>query len=451
MSDPPERGPTRELATWAVESDLAVAGHDVRAEASRTLLNWIGCAVGGSDDDAVRTALDALGPFSGPPGASLLGRRERLDPLHAALLNGIGSHVFDYDDTHIETAVHPGGPVLAAILALAEHRPCTGAAFADALIAGVEVEIRVARCVQPAHYDDGWHITGTVGGIGAAAAASRLLGLPPPQAAQAMGIAATQAAGFREMFGSMCKSLHVGRAAQGGLAAALLAASGFTSSEQSLEAPRGFAHVLAGTRDLDQLTAGLGRNLEILRNSYKPFPCGLVVHPAIDACLQLQAEHRFEPDAIAAVRLGVHPLVPDLCGIRAPGDELEGKFSIFHAAAVALVRGRAGMDEFSDEGVTDPAVVSMRERVSFEVREGLARTQVEVELELRDGERIFKRLEHVLGGLERPLSDQAIADKVHDLCDRLLGAEKTAALIDRCRDLDSLEDAAAVARAAVPH
>src|SRR6266851_3342201 len=205
----------------------------VDKEAHRTLLNWVGCAIGASQHPTVKAALAAVMELAPNAQATLLGRAERVDMASAALLNGITSHTFDFDDTHLKTIIHPTGPVASALLALAEHRPVSGEAFIHAFVLGAEVECRIGNAVYPSHYDIGWHITGTAGVFGAAAAAGRLLGLTEQQLVWALGIAATQASGLREMFGSMCKPLHVGLAARNGLQAALLAQQDFTSAAQS--------------------------------------------------------------------------------------------------------------------------------------------------------------------------------------------------------------------------
>ncbi len=198
----------RRLFRFLAEKSLSgeARGEDlpdgVRKEATRTLLNWVGCAVGGSRHETVDTAISALSPFSGPAQATVLGRHERMDVLHAALMNGISSHIFDFDDTHLRTIIHPAGPVASAILALAEYRSVTGAEFLNALVLGAEVECRIGNAVYPAHYDVGWHITGTVGPFGAAAAVGKLLHLNEQQMVWALSLAATQPVGLREMFGT---------------------------------------------------------------------------------------------------------------------------------------------------------------------------------------------------------------------------------------------------------
>src|SRR5215213_2869039 len=235
---------TRTLARFIVNSRYEDIPQPIRHEASRALLNWLGCAIGSSHHETIECMLAALKPFSGPPQATVVGRADRLDILNAALVNGVSSHVADYYDTHAKT-IHPSAPVLPALLAYAELERVTGAELVHAFVLGVEAEERIGISVFPEHYNTGWHITGTAGVFGAAAAIGKLLKLNEQQMCWAFGIAATQSSGLREMFGSMCKSFHPGHAAQSGLTAALLASKGFTSSERAIEAPRGWANVLS--------------------------------------------------------------------------------------------------------------------------------------------------------------------------------------------------------------
>src|SRR5579862_8148999 len=226
---------TQTLASYIVTSRIESVPDDVRHEARRAIVNYVGCALGGSVDTAVDRAIQAFGPYSGKPTASILGRSERMDPLHASLMNGISSHAYDYDDTTPKNYIHPTSPVASALFAYASANPVSGRDFMEAFILGFEAESRIGNAVYPAHYDVGWHITGTAGVFGAAAAIGKLLGLSVQQMIWAIGLAATQAAGIREMFGSMAKALHPGRAAQNGYAAALLAQAGFTSGIHGLE------------------------------------------------------------------------------------------------------------------------------------------------------------------------------------------------------------------------
>jgi len=440
---------TRTLARFLATARPEDVPPVIRHEAKRALLNWLGCAIGSARHETIECAVAALQPFFGPPQAAILGRSERADILNAALVNGTSSHVLDFDDTHAR-AIHPSAPVLPALLAFAEWRPTTGADLLHAFILGVEAEERVGLSVFPEHYTIGWHITGTAGVFGAAAAAGRLLGLDEKRMCHALGIAATQSAGLREMFGSMCKPLHPGNAARNGLAAALLAARGFTSSEQSIEAPRGFGHVLSTKFDPAVITEGLGAHWELANNMYKPFACGLVVHAVIDGCIDLARTHDLKPDAIASVALRVNPLVLELTGKREPRSGLEGKFSVFHAAAAALVHRAAGEAQFSDACVLAPEVGALRGRVSATVDSTVRKTEAHVALRLADGRVLEKHVEHALGTLERPMSDADLEAKFRGLVDGILPRAQADRLITRCWAADTLKDASELARLAVP-
>jgi 2-methylcitrate dehydratase PrpD len=438
---------TKALARRVVQSryeDLPVVA---RHEASRALLNWLGCAVAGSRHETVDRALAAILPFAGAGQAGIPGRGERLDILNAALVNGISSHVLDFDDTQAE-AIHPSSPVLPALLALAEWRGFSGAELAHAFVLGVEVECRIGRSVFPQHYDAGWHITGTAGVFGAAAAAGKLLGLNEQQMAWALGMAATQSAGLREMFGSMCKCLHPGRAAQNGLHAALLAREGFTSSEHGLEAPRGFGHVLSSRFNPEVITEGWGGHYELLSNMYKPFACGLVVHGVIDGCIQLRDEYRLRPALIDRVDLEVAPLVLELTGKTDPQTGLEGKFSVFHAAAVAIADGVAGETQFTDERVRDTEVAGLRKKVHVVADGALLWTQARISIRLRDGRVLGSHVLHPLGSLERPMSDADLEAKFLALAGDIIGVQKCEELRSLCWGLTDLPDAGVLVRAA---
>lgn len=440
--------PTSQLANYLVTARYADLPQPVRHEACRALLNWLGCAIGSSRHDTVERALAAVKPFSGPPQAAVLGRSERLDCLHAALVNGISSHVLDFDDTHAR-AIHPSAPMLPALLAFTEWRGLSGKEFLNAFVLGVEAEERIGLSVFPEHYTIGWHITGTAGVFGAAAAIGKALALDERQMRWAIGIAATQSAGLREMFGTMCKSLHPGRAAQNGMTAALLAEKNFTASERGVEAARGFAHVAAPRFDPEVITADLGTRYEILSNMYKPYACGLVVHAAIDGCIALSREHALKPEDIERVELTVSPLVMELTAKRKPQSSLEGKFSVFHAAAIGIIHHAAGEEQFSDAVVRDPQVVALRDRVTAVEDPAIGRTEARVAIVLKDGRTLSRHVEHALGSIKRPMSDADLEAKFRALVSGILSDARAKELIAACWSLESLPDAREIARLAV--
>ena len=440
---------TRALARFVVRSRPEDIPASARCEAVRTLVNWLGCALGGSHHETIGIALEALTPFAGAPQASVLGRRERLDCLNAALVNGMSAHVLDFDDTHLRTLLHPGVAIAPPLLALAERTPLAGRDFLHTLVLGVDVASRIANAIYTAH-NVNWYITGTAGVFGAAAAAGKVLGLDEQRMSWAFGIAATQAAGLREMAGTMCKSFVHGRAAQNGMSAAFLAAHGFTSSERAIEASRGFASVLAPEHRLEEITAGLGERYEILLNTYKPHACGVVAHPVIDGCVHLRAAHLLESIEVASIALRVHPLALKLAGIREPRGGLESKWSIYHSAAVALCDGAAGEHQYTDERVRDPAVVGLREKVSAQADESLREDEAHVKVVLADGRAFERHVDHAAGSADNPMSDRALDAKFRALAEGVLPGERIDRLLGKCRSVENLENVAELARLAVP-
>jgi len=373
----------------------------------------------------------------------VLGRSEKLDMCNAALVNGITSHTFDFDDTHLKTIIHPAGPVASAVLALAEHQGLSGRDVLDALVLGIDVACRVGNTMYPDHYDRGWHITGSTGMLGAAAACARLLRLNAEQTAMALGIAASQPVGLREQFGTMTKPFHPGGAARAGLMSALLASKGFTSSSKALEAPRGFIQVASDKRAWNEITDELGSRFEISFNTYKPFACGIVIHPSIDACVQLR-ERGVTPDQVEKIDLRVHSLVLELTGKKEPKDGLQGKFSVYHGCAAGLIYGRAGEDEFSDAVVTDPLVVQTRNKVQAVVDDSIDEAAVRVSALLKNGERVDVHVEHAIGSLQKPLTDAQLQDKFNALVVPVLGQARADEITRTCWRLGSVADVRAL-------
>ncbi|CRG89225.1 hypothetical protein PISL3812_06261 [Talaromyces islandicus] len=463
---------TAHLASWSVNLTYSQLPKDVIDAAIRTFYNWAGCAVGGSNHPTTTTAAKALEPFFGQPAASLLGVGKRsVDAQHAALLNGIASHVHDYDDTHLDTIIHPAGPVASALLAVAEWKGgIPGQDFLLALVCGIETECKVGLAVWPEHYDIGWHITSSTGSIGAAVAVSKLLSLSVEQTAHAIGIASTQIIGLREMFGSDTKSFHSRRAAQSGVLAAVLAQQGYTSSGQALEAKRGWANVVGATKEDVQvnLNRWLGLSAkdsqeqddfglaggqspgrwETLRNSFKPYPCGIVIHPVIDGCCQLHSEFNrlgLSSESIQQVQVTVHPLVMELTGKTAPRDGLEGKFSFYHGGAIGLLYGKATPDEYEDHIVQDPTVVAIRGRIQGTMDPKLRPDEAKIVLTMNDGVVLEKHVEHAVGSLNVPLDDEFLENKFQNQCAKVLANVDTAS--NACWNIAEVKDVSEIAKA----
>jgi 2-methylcitrate dehydratase PrpD len=448
MKKPPsaEPGITASLAReLAARRDRELPGA-VISHAKTHFLNALALAISAAGQAPVQDAVK-LGRLVGGPGTCPVpGRIERLDLPSAALAIGIAAHVDDFDDTHLATVIHPSAATLAAVLPLALSVEASGAAALAAFTWGCEVQLRVGLAMSPSHYDAGWHITGTAGVIGAAAAAGLLLGLDEPALASALAIAASSTVGQREGFGTMTKALHAGKAAGNGLFAALLARDGFTGPHDALEAPRGYFHVLAAESDDRIVMRGLGETWHLFDNAVKPYPCGIVAHPVIDAGRALRARGT---DVHRVRRLLVHcnPLVPDLMGNLDPADGLQARFSAIHGLAVGLLDDTVALASYTDERVRRKDVIDIRSRTELVPAPSCARDAVSVTAELDDGSSVTVDIDHARGSLDRPLTSDEVRAKVDALLEPVLpdrGADVVAAVAEMTTSPDLRRLAAAM-------
>jgi 2-methylcitrate dehydratase PrpD len=436
------------ISRFLVRSSWEDVPQSVRHEATRTLVHWVGCAVGGCAHDTVERAVRAQIAMACGGSARVFGRGELLSAPAAACVNGISSHVLDFDDTQLgPTNVHPTGPVASALFALAELKHLTGADFLHALILGIEIECRLANVVFSSA-NRGWHVTGAVGTLGAAAACAKALRLDEQQTMYALGIGTTQIIGLREMFGTMCKSLHTGRAADNGLISAMLAAEGYTAPSTAIDGIAGYAQVVNGPLNLSGLVKDLGNSFEISKLSYKPYACGIVMHPSIEACLEMRRERPRVAEELVAVELRVHPDVMTATGKRDPESGLETKFSIYHAVAAALRHGIAGEAAFSDSMAVDPEVVALRDRVVAIPDAGIRKDEVHAIFKLTEGS-AERHVAHAIGSVHRPMSDADIGCKFETLACERLGKKGSSELLSRCWAVSRLDDVRSILAAAV--
>lgn len=411
----------------------------LRREATRSLLNHIGCALGVARDEAVRTALEVMRPFSGAPVATVIGQAARLDPMGAAFVNTIASNLLDYDDTHLATVIHPSAPVAPAVLALAEQGGHSGQAVLHAFLLGAEVECRIGLGVSPGHYDRGWHITSTCGTFGAAAACAKLLDLSAEQCWHALGIAASQAAGIVENLPTAAKNVGMGNAARNGMLAALFAERGYRAAPAAIEGPLGWARATGDVPDLAAIAGDLGTRWEMARNTYKPYPAGIVFHAVIDACLALRARHAAPPEAITRVTVAGDALLLAR-GDREVRNERDARVSIHHCAALGFLRGTAGVRDFEAEAVADPALRAFRAKVRAVQDPALPRGAARVTVEWADGMSDSETVLAARGSAERPLSDEELAAKF--AANAALGGfgDSAAAQVAAIRELEEAPD-----------
>lgn len=420
-------GLTAQVAEFGVSIKVGDVPEDVRKLARRSILDGLGLAVAGSGSEAAVISRQEIAGYGAlAQESSVLGTQVRLPRRFAAFLNGLAMHADDYDDTQLAVAVdrvyglltHPTAPVLPAVLAIAERDERTGTDVLLAYLVGVEVETKVAEAIDPRHYDDGFHSTATAGAIGAGAAAARILGLGVSETRTALGIAASQAAGLRENFGTMTKPFHAGRAAESGVLAASLAAQGFTAAQNILEARRGFFRAAGGGFDRSTIDGRLGAPWTFADPgiSIKPHPSGSLTHPAMGALLDLIEREKITADQVVRVRLGTNRHMPNALIHHRPINGLQAKFSMEFCLAILLLERRAGLAEFTDEVVNRPDVRAMIERIVFEADpaadEGGFREMTSlVEIELTDGRVLRARAEFGKGSPANPLRDDELIDK----------------------------------------
>jgi 2-methylcitrate dehydratase PrpD len=408
------RSVTTDFCAAMLDAAASPLPPDVSRAARRTLLNVLGTAASAAGSPAVTVLLAAAAEQGSAGDVQVPGLASTLDPYWGALVTGTAAHLDDFDDTHLATVIHPGAATLATVLSLASETAPSGAAFLGAFAAGCEAQLRIGNAISPAHYDHGWHITGTCGVFGAAVAASALLGLDAEAASRALSLAATMTLGHREAFGSMTKPLHAGKAAANGVLATRLAAGGLSAPPDPL-GPGGVLEVLAATVDRD----ALGRGWELELNTFKTYPCGVVAHAAMDGAIAVS--DRIDPAEITAITLRCHPLVPELMGTLHPADGLRSRFSARHGVAAGLLFGRAGLPEFSDAVATAPEVARLRALITLDPDPGMARDAAILRIETRSAEPVEVRVEHTRGSIARPLTDDELQDKVQTLVTPVLG------------------------------
>src|ERR1700726_5024436 len=420
--------------------DLSVAAMH---QARRGVLDWIGCALAGSGHKTITTLVDVLQETSGRPQATVLGRKLKLGLRDAPLANGQMGHVLDYDDTHMGGVVlHTSSPVLAALFSLAERAPVSGADLMLAYAVGFEAGIRAGR-TAPGHHKGGWHLTGTLGSMAAGVAAGKLIGLDTQKLTYAMGIAATQAGGMQQNRGTMCKSFHAGKAAQNGVLAALLAERGFDSTQEIIEGRKGFCRIYSDTAAPEQLTAGLGESWLIETNGHKPYACGVVLHPLIDAVIALRNREAIDPPHVSEIALRVHPLVLSITDVVDPSTGLQSKFSTVHSAAVALIDGAAGVAQYSDAKAADSAVAALRRKVKAVADDTLRKDEAYAAITV-GGRRHDVHIAHASGTADNPMSDAAIEAKFMANATPIIGGERAERARDFVQSLETQPDVCAL-------
>jgi 2-methylcitrate dehydratase PrpD len=408
---------TQKLAAFVANTTWQDIPAAVRHEAKRSLLNYFACAIAGSKEPVIENNLTTLARFSGPSTCSLIGRMEQVDMLLASYLNAMIANVFDFDDTHQDTVIHPTAPVAPGLFAHAEVHGCDGKSLLKAFVLGGEIECRIGNSVSPSHYSNGWHITSTCGTFGAAAGIGALLLQDQERLVWAFGNAAAQTAGIVETLGTMSKSVGVGNAARNGVLSALLARNHCAGPADPLTGKNGFVNVFSHSPNPVCLTEGLGEEWEIAKNTYKPYPAGIVLHPVIEACIRLHRDKGIRCQDVAEIELAGHPLLQQRADRPDVGTGRLAQVSAQHAIAVALLYGKAGLAEFSDEAAIRTLREQTRPKVTFIDDDSIPVEAADIIVRTHDGKRHEYAIRAAKGSLENPMTDEDLENKLAELAE----------------------------------
>lgn len=433
---------TSRFAEFVSSVDVPAAA---RAAARDAVQDTVGVALAGAGEPAARIVQRVTRADGGSGACSVLGTALTAGPTYAALANGTAAHALDFDDMCWVSLAHPSAPLVAAGLAAGEAAGASGRTLLDAYVVGFEVECALGVTMNPAHYEQGWHCTSTIGTLGAAAAAARVMGLDAGATGRALSIAASEACGLKENFGTMVKPLQGGLAARNGVLAALLARESFTASERAIDGPQGFLVAMRSAgRDLAKAIEGLGRRWEIVEGgiTVKLYPSCAATHPTIDTLIDLRREHDIDPAAVEAVEVDVDPVTPTVLIHARPASGLEAKFSLHYCAAAALASGRVGIDTFEDAAMRAPAVARLVPRVTMRADARLGRespplTEARVTVRLADGRALERFVRGARGYPERPASSEELDRKFVTCARRAVPVEAAEGALDTLRVLET--------------
>lgn len=425
---------TRELARFAVNTNYDALPPKVRHEGVRAFTNFLGCAAGGAPEPVCAKLIESMNEFNGKADSIVIGSKFKFDALNAAMLNSLASAALAFNDTHYLTVIHPTSAVGAALVSLATRRKLSGKQLVEAVVLGDELCCRIGNilCTPPAECAVGLSTTGLLGCIGAAIAAGKVMGFNEDQMTTAIGIAANQSAGIREAHASMSSWFTVGNAARAGLWAALLAERGFTCPETMIEGVKGFAVSFSSNPQMDVALAGLGEQWEILDLAYKPYPCGVVVHPVIDACLDIAQKNTFAARDIARVELKVNPLCLQLCNRPQPTIRAQAMVSFQHWTATTLMHKEAGLPQVTEAMVHDAGIAALRAKVSAIGDDNVGREETYAKVTLSDGRMLEGHCKHALSTPQNPMTDKHIADKTRLQMELVFDKTKAQRVADEC-------------------
>ena len=434
-----EKGLSRRIARFIVESKTSDIPPHIYEHAKVAFLDWFAVLLAGKDEPLVLKLIHYTDILGGNPQATVLGHNLKRNVSHAALINGAMSHAIDYDDTMHNFMGHPSVTLFPAIVALSEWKQMSGKDFLAAYIMGLKVGATIGACAGFEHYMAGWHGTSTLGRLASAAACAKLLGLDEQQTVYALGIAGTQAAGLKRVFGTMCKPYHAGKASQVGLESVMLASDGFTSAEDILEGADGFFHLFKGQEN-EEAIGSLGQTWETDNLAQKYHASCHGTHSAIEAAQRIVKREGLTVEDIKSMTVKTSQMAVNIAAKMEPKTGLEGKFSIYYCVANALLRGYTGMQAFTDEKVNDPAIRDFMKKISVEVDSDIWGLPARVKVETVSNQ-VFEESSDVLNEIpEFEIKKEKVQGKFLDLVVPVLGEKKSKDLMETFLAFDKMDD-----------
>ncbi|MCK4795098.1 MAG: MmgE/PrpD family protein [Desulfobacteraceae bacterium] len=438
--------PTDEISRLIVEASFDDFPAEVVDAAKLSLLDWTAVTLGGTHEPSTKILIDLIKELGGERQASILGRGIATTTLHAALVNGTMAHTLDYDDAHSETRNHTSAPLVPALLAIAEQKEMSGQDLITAYIVGFEVSTRIGLALGKRYYENGWHATSILGRFGAAAGAAKLLGLNTRQVKNALGIAATQTGGIRGVFGTMSKPFHAGKAAMDGMLSAMLAQRDFSGPKGILDDNSDYVRLFSEEYDSVHLSKKPGRNYHVLGNSLKLHAACLLLHPIIDGLLAIKTEFDFKPETIQRIKLEVAPLCLTVTDKPSIVDGAEGKFSLHFCAALAVMRGKVGSNEFTETMVNDPGIRNLMQKIEVKCNASLKETEADVVVYLAKDRRLAKHVSAPRGDPRKPLTFAEIEEKFKDLNRQVISEERIGEIAAAVATVEKMSNIAILVR-----
>lgn len=432
---------SRELAEFVHDLSYADFSETAIKKAKLCILDLTAVMIGGylQGSEDMNPMIEALSPFFGQPQATLLTKKRKIDLINAALINGTASHLLDYDDVAGGgLSGHPSPPVVPAALAMGEYYEISGKKLIEAVVSGIEVECRIGRAVNPAHYAAGWHATATLGHFGASAAAAKIIGLDIDKIVASLGIAGTQACGLRQSFGTMCKPFHAGRAASNGILAAVLAESGFTAPEEILEGVEGFGRAASTGFDKTRFV-NFGQPFEVEHVVYKRYSSCYMTHGTIRCMLSIRDEYHPVLTDVANITVMVSENAYRTAGINEPQTALEGKFSNRYCATLALLKGIVTESYFTDELVNAPETKNLMSKIDVRTWES---PDAEIQIVMKDGSEITQRTNFMRSefSITPDEWEPILTDKANGLLGTAFSTEITGSIVDTIKNLEDIDN-----------